>query len=273
MTMAVITLTTDFGSSTPAVGSLHGAIWRAAPGARIVDLTHEIPPRDQIAAQVVLENVLPYFPDGTIHMAVVHTTAYSGARALAGRLGPMFFVGPDTGLVTPLLERAEANRWKIEIYHASREAYSPAGSEPAHTVFAPLAAHLALGLPLDALGERINNPLRTSIPAPDMLEDGWRGQVIQVDHFGNLAANIRRAHLEGMGAVLVRVGGRVIEGLSSTFGDGRPGDLIAMIDSTQHLSICVVNGSAASFLNAGPGDTIEVHSLKPSPPGAGSAYN
>ena len=260
--MSVITLTTDFGSSASDAGVLSGVIWKTDPEARIVELTHDIPPQDILAAQIILENAAPFFPEGTVHMVVVDPGVGTERRPIAARLGPHFFVGPDNGLVTPLLERAEANRWTIEVYHLNRPEYwLPEISSIFHgrDIFAPVAAHLAHGTPPSALGERINNPIRASVPVPELLDDGWRGQVVQIDHFGNLSVNIKRGHLEGLGPVEVRVGGQTVEGLSRTFGESQPGDLVALIDSSDRLSISVVNGSAAERLKARSGSPVEVH--------------
>lgn len=259
--MTIVTLTTDFGIGDFGAGLMPGVIWKIAPDARIVTLTHAIPPQDILAAQVILGNTFSYFPDGTVHVAVVDPGVGTQRRAIAARIGSQFFVGPDNGLITPLLEQAEANRWTVEIYHTNRPAYwLPVVSHIFHgrDIFAPVAGHLARGVPLAELGDRINDPVRASIPSPVMVESGWRGQVIQIDHFGNLSVNIQRGHLEGAGALQILINNAVIPGLSRTFGDGKPGDLIAMIDSSNRLSICVVNGSAAERLNAHPGNVVEI---------------
>jgi hypothetical protein len=262
--MTVITLTTDFGSGDYAIGQMKGIIAGITPSAQLVDLTHEIPRHDILAAQFELEHAVPYFPAGSIHVVVVDPGVGTARRAIAARLGMQFFVGPDNGLLTPLLEQAEASGWPVEIVHANRPAYwrqRVSAIFHGRDIFAPLAGYLAQGVLLAELGQAIDDPIRARIPAPEKLENGWRGQIIQVDHFGNLAANIRGFHLEGMGAIQISIGGARVRGLSRTFGDGKPGDLIAMIDSSNHLSICVVNGSAAQHLNAGPGEPIEVRPL------------
>lgn len=264
--MSIITLTTDLGSSTSYAGALYGLIWQTSPAARIVDLTHEIPPGDILAAQVVLENAVPYFPPGTIHVAAVAAAAALDTeppRVLAARLGELFFIGSDNGLITPMLEQAEADRREVEIYAASFPDFSTGGGEllpgaSLHGACAMLAARLANGALPETLGQRLNAPVRVSTPEPTMLDDGWRGQVVQVDHFGNLTTNIRPAHLEGMRRVEVALAGQEIRGLSKTFGDGQPGDLLALLDSSNRLSICVVNGSAAERLNAAPGDAVDI---------------
>ena len=267
--MSLITLTTDFRTSSPMVGQMHGAIRSIAPEVIIVDLTHEIPRGDCQAAQLALEDAAPYFPDGTIHLAIVDELGPGGKsdeviRPLIAQLGPQFFVGPDTGLITPLLQRAEANRWTAEVYHANQarywRAHHPEGAS-GRDIYAALAGHLAKGMPLSELGERINDPLRANLPEPEIAGNGWRGEVLLIDHFGNLSANLKAFHLEGMGRIRVTVGGITIDGLSRTFGDGKPGDLIAMIDSSNRLSISVVNGSAAQRLGVRTGDPIEVQPI------------
>ncbi len=256
--MTIITLTTDLGDSSPQAGALYGVIWKIAPGAQIVDLTHELAPGDILSGQVVLENALPYFPEDTIHMAAVASMQEQPVRVIAAQSGTFLFVGPDNGLITPLLEQAETDRETIEIYEAF---YSSVGSgskaAAMHTACAALAAQLANGMQPESLGKRVNNPQRANLPEPELLAAGWRGQVVQVDHFGNLTTNIRPAHLEGMHKVKIIVANQEIRGMAKTFGDGKPGDLIALIDSSNRLSICVVNGSAAEHLHAKAGDVVE----------------
>jgi S-adenosylmethionine hydrolase len=259
--MSVVTLTTDFGSGDYAIGQMKGVILGLAPEAKIVDLTHEIPRHNILAAQFELENAVPYFPAGTIHVVVVDPGVGTHRRAIAARLGEWFFVGPDNGLVTPLLEQAETYHQTVEMIHTNNPHYwrsKVSSIFHGRDIFAPIAGHLARGVLLNALGERINDPVRASIPAAEMQAEGWRGQVIQVDHFGNLAVNIKRSHLEGMGSVQVTIGGVAIHGLVRTFGESEPGELVAMIDSSDHLSICVVNGSAAENLSAQVGTPVEV---------------
>lgn len=261
--MSVITLTTDFGTANHAAGQINGILWRIAPEARLVELTHQIPPGDLLTAQILLDYSVPYFPEGTVHLVIIGASV-GNRRPIAARLGSQWFVGPDNGVITPLLERAEANRQTVEVFHANEPEYWLADQEPVvqwRDVLAPISAHLAHGVLGTGIGERINDPIRTSIPQPEVLENGWRGQVIQIDHFGNLAVNLKGYHLEGMGAVQVTINGIDINGLARTFGDGQPGDLIALLDSSNRLSICVVNGSAASRLNVQVGAPVEVQPI------------
>lgn len=259
--MSVVTLTTDFGIGDYGAGLLSGVIWKIAPDAKVVELSNGIPPQDIITAQVLLEYAFPYFPDGTIHLVVVDPGVGTNRRPIAARLGAQFFVGPDNGLLTPLLQRAEMDRAPIAIVHTNNPAYwLPDVSNIFHgrDIFASVTGHLARGVSLSVLGDPINDVVRWSIPAPEMVGEGWRGQVLQIDHFGNLSTNIRRGHLEGMGAVSVTIAGQSIAGLSQTFGDQPAGSLIALIDSSNRLCISVVNGSAAARLQARPDEAVEV---------------
>lgn len=263
--MKIITITTDFGQREGYVGVMKGVIFSIAPQVEIIDLTHEVPPQDILSGQIILDDSVPYFPAGTIHIAVVDPGVGTTRRPIAARLGEQYFVGPDNGLITPLLERAEADRLPVEIVRLTDPTYwlkDVSNVFHGRDIFAPVAAHIAAGVPLFEMGEQINDPVRLEMPEPVFLDNGWRGQVIQVDHFGNLATNLKAFHLDGMGAVAVYAAGKEIHGVSRTFGDGKPGDLLAIIDSSNRLSVCVVNGSAARAIPAGMGAVIEVRSVK-----------
>jgi len=124
-----------------------------------------------------------------------------------------------------------------------------------------VAAHLASGVPLNSVGSRITDPVLFPLSPVERTPNGLRGEIIHIDHFGNIATNIRQADLDGFGDVAVRVRGADIKGLVRTFGDRAPGDLIALINSEGGLSVSVVNGSSAKHLGAQVGDPIEVVGL------------
>jgi S-adenosylmethionine hydrolase len=125
-------------------------------------------------------------------------------------------------------------------------------------IFAPVAAHLASGIPLSSLGTSISDPVRINIPNPTRIPRGWLGQVIHIDHFGNLSTNLTISHLMPKKEVVVKIKGEQIAGLVSTFGERSVGSLVALLDSSASLAISVVNGSAAQVLNAVVGDKIEL---------------
>lgn len=260
--MTILTLMTDFGIKDGNVGVMKGVIWSIAPGVQIADLSHNISPQDVREAALILARSAPYFPDGTIHLVVVDPGVGTERRAMAARIGPYYFVGPDNGIITLLLERYGEG----EFYHLDRKQYwLPEISHVFHgrDVFAPSAAHLARGVPLSELGTRITDPVLLDLPQPARRPGGLRGEIIHIDHFGNIATNIRQEHLEGRLDLIVRYKSRELRGLVRTFGERQPGELVSLYGSTGNLLLCVVNGNAAQTLGASIGDPVEVDFVEP----------
>jgi S-adenosylmethionine hydrolase len=261
--MTVITLTTDFGSGDYEAGVLKGVIWKIAPTVNIADLSHEINPHDILEAALLLWRATPYFPDGTIHVAVIDPGVGTSRRGLAAQIGSQYFVGPDNGLFTLVASRARASQDIISFVHLDQPEYwLPEISPVFHgrDVFAAVAAHLGTGLPLDSLGKAIYDPIQLEIPEPVRTQTGWLGQVIHIDHFGNLSTNLNASHVINIKEVIITIEGKHIAGLASTFGERPVGTLITLLDSSGSLTISVVNGSAAQLLNAHQGDTVEIFS-------------
>jgi S-adenosyl-L-methionine hydrolase (adenosine-forming) len=259
--MPLITLTTDFGLKDGNVGVMKGVIWSIAPQAHIADLSHLIAPQNIPEAALILLRSAPYFPDGTIHVVVVDPGVGTARRPIAAQVGAQYYVGPDNGTLTLWLERAETRGLATRFVHLNRPAYWLA--EVSHVfhgrdIFAPVAAHLAAGTALNDLGEPFTEVVRLSLPRPQRTPAGWRGEIIHIDHFGNLAANIRQEHVSTQGNVTVSVGGVKVDGMVRTFGERPAGDLVALWGSTGNLIISVVNGSAAGRLNVGVGDSVEM---------------
>jgi S-adenosylmethionine hydrolase len=259
--MSFITLLTDFGIRDGAVGLMKGVIWRIAPDAKIADLSHTVGPQDLQAATMVLHDAAPYFPEGTIHVVVVDPGVGTERRSLAARFGPHYFVGPDNGVCTPLLARAEKDGERIEVVALDKpEFWLPEISDVFHgrDVYAPVGAYLASGVPLSELGTPIDDPVRLTLPQPVRTSNGLRGEVTFIDDFGNLHTNLLRHHLAEWDAVIVRLGGTEISGLTRTFGEQPPGTLIALYGTEHDLNVAVVNGNAQVHLQATVGDPVEV---------------
>ena len=125
-------------------------------------------------------------------------------------------------------------------------------------IFSPVAAHLANGTPLEDLGDPMDDAVRLTIPQPQRTEYGWRGAILQVDHFGNMATNLQAGHLQPMDRARICFGGTRVARLVRTFGEGEPGELIAMLDSSGQLSLCVNGGSAAQVFGAENDTTVDV---------------
>lgn len=263
--MPILTLTTDFGLKDGNVGVMKGVIWSICPAAEIADLSHLITPQNIREAALILARSATFYPKGTVHVVVVDPGVGTSRRPMAARIGDWFYVGPDNGTITLLMQRAEKEGWASEFYELDNPKYwLPEVSHVFHgrDIFAPSAAHLASGVPLATLGSRISDPVLLELPQPQRGERGWRGEIIHVDHFGNLASNIRVEHLGAdlyqKQGFIIRLGSAEIKGLVDTFGERPEGELIALLGSTGNLVISVVNGSAAARLNARVGDRIQV---------------
>jgi S-adenosylmethionine hydrolase len=263
--MSIITLITDFGLKDGNVGVMKGVILGIAPRVQIVDLSHIIQPQDILEAGLVLRRSAPYFTAGTIHVVVVDPGVGTQRRPMAVRIGDQSFVGPDNGTVTMLVEYGQARNWQMEFYHLDRqETWLDPVSHVFHgrDIFAPVAAHLANGVPLVELGTPISDPVLLSLPKPMPTSTGWVGEVIHIDHFGNISTNIGEQHLSSPD-VRVRIGGVVLDGLVRTFGERKPGDLVALFGSTGSLIISEVNGNAANRLNIQVGAAVTVEQQSP----------
>jgi S-adenosylmethionine hydrolase len=259
--MTVITLLTDFGLRDGYVGVMKGVILGIASQVQIADITHAIQAQDVREGAFALGRCAAYFPPGTIHVAVVDPGVGTRRRGLAARLGEQFFVGPDNGLFTLLYQQAQQRGDPIELVHLTQTRYwLPRLSSVFHgrDVFAPVAAHLANGIPLAELGPYIHDPVLLDIQQPERIPGGWRGQVVVVDNFGNLSTNLTQEHLQNMDNTCVRIAGRAIVGMVKTFGEAEAGVLVAMFGEENDLAIAVVNGNAAEELGAEVGTAVEV---------------
>ena len=263
--MPVISLMTDFGIKDGTVGVMKGVIWNICPSAQISDLSHMIQPQNIQEAAYILARSVTYFPKGSIHMVIVDPGVGTKRRPMAAKIGDWFFVGPDNGTISAWLERAEFSSWGVECVELNHIKYwLPGVSFTFHgrDIFSPVAAHLANGVLLGELGTQFADPVRIDLPKPRRTESGWRGEVVHIDHFGNIATNIRMEHLDSAignkRAITVRLNGIVIQGLVDTFGDRPVGKIVALMGSTGNLGISVVNGNAAARLGVKIGDEILV---------------
>ena len=271
--MKFITLVTDFGLQDGYAGILKGVIWNIFPGVQIADLSHDIAPQDILGGSLVLERSTPFFPPGTVHIGVIDPGVGTSRRPIAALIGDFYFIGPDNGLIGLLIEHAHRHSAAIEIVHLTQPRFwLDEVSQVFHgrDIFAPVGAYLAKGCSLSELGEIIHDPGTLQIPQPNPQDNGWRGEVIHIDHFGNLATNIKLNHLRSFDLSLghskqpsgvrakVHFGEHTIDGLSHTYGDSESGQLIALMDSANRLSISIVNGNAAQRLEAHVGEVVEI---------------
>ncbi len=203
--MTTLTLMTDFGIKDGNVGVMKGVIWNICPEAHIADLSHVVGPQNIPEAALILARSVAFFPAGTVHVVVVDPGVGTPRRPMAARLGDSFYVGPDNGIITMWLERALAATETCEFVQLEDPKYRlPVVSHVFHgrDIFAPAAGHLACGVPLASFGRTFSDPVTLQLPKPVQIAHGLRGEVIHIDHFGNIASNIR---IENLGEALSRM--------------------------------------------------------------------
>ncbi|MCA1993410.1 MAG: SAM-dependent chlorinase/fluorinase [Coleofasciculus sp. S288] len=242
----IVTLLSDFGLSDVYVGVMKGVIAQINPTLTVVDLTHQIPPQSIAVARFNLMNAYPYFPAGTVHVAVVDPGVGSQRRAIALQLNAGFLVGPDNGLFSGVLSQNSVVA-AVELtnpkYWRTR---TPSTTFHGRDIFAAIGAHLATGVPLEQLGEVIDSStlVELAIPEPTATATGIAGCIQYVDHFGNLMTNIAAADVRGKTWSVV-VSDLIIPA-SQTYSDRSLGDIVALIGSHGWVEIAV-NGGSAQF--------------------------
>lgn len=261
--LRTVTLLTDFGTADGFVAAMKGVILSMAPEARLVDAGHDVAAGDVEAAAWALDQYVFLYPDGTVHVVVVDPGVGTARRALAAAVDGRYLVAPDNGVATRVFRRAERVD-VVAIENAELLRAEVSSTFHGRDVFAPAAAHLALGGALELLGPSVAEPLRLGLPEPRLVE-GRRGAparaegtVVHVDRFGNLITDISGAWLR-TGSWVVRVGegraGTAIP-LRRTYGDVRPGAAAAVIGSAGTLEVAVREGSATRTLGAGRGARV-----------------
>ena len=256
--MGVITLTTDFGTRDYYVGTMKGVILRIDPDAQIVDVTHEIEKQDITEAAIILRSARGYFPDGTVHVAVVDPGVGGSRRPVVVESAGQFFVGPDNGIFSVVLE-PDHRAWELTETRYRLDLVSD--TFHGRDIFAPAAAHLGLGLSPRSLGPPVEQLVRLTPRQPISFSNRILGEVVHVDSFGNLITNVSMARLEetvGSQSVMIRISGRTVRGISRTYTDVDPGELVAVIGSTDLLEIAVRDGNAHRKLGVGRGDPLEL---------------
>lgn len=259
--MSFLTLTTDFGTKDGFVGTMKGVIWKICPQVQIADISHEISPQNVTEGAIALWRAYPFFPDGTVHVFVVDPGVGTQRRAIAAKLGTQYYIGPDNGLLTPIIEDAEAKGQTVEFVHMTNPKYwLPDVSHTFHgrDIFSPAGAWLANGVDLHELGPVITDPMRRPLPKPQKTDTGWLAQIMVVDAFGNCTTNLPAAEVAGAADIQFKAGGQVVDGLVTSYGHCNPGDLVALVDSESFVEIAEVNGSAARRLGLRVGDPVEV---------------
>ena len=256
----IVTLTTDFGLRDAYVAEMKGVMLGIAHTARqslqLVDITHDIERHDITEGALALEAAAPFFPSGTVHLAVVDPGVGTARRGMALMAGDQVFVGPDNGLFTPFLE---GNNWRaFDLEAPDYRLRVVSRTFHGRDVFAPAAAHLAVGVDAGRLGPPISDPVRLAWPEVREVTGSVAGAVVHTDRFGNLITSIHARSVEPLDRRLtVRVGGREVP-LVGTYGDLQPGRPGALVGSGGRLEIAVREGSAETLLRARRGTPVVV---------------
>jgi S-adenosylmethionine hydrolase len=246
----IITLTTDFGERDPYVAMMKGVVLSINPWARIVDITHGISAGSIQEGSTIIEEAFRYFPPGTIHVGVVDPGVGGKRRPIAVVAEGHFFVGPDNGLFWPIIDVHPPT----EVIHLTEKRYwmdTISSTFHGRDIFAPVAAHLSRGIDPYLLGEKIDNPITLGHPSVRREHDLLVGEVIRVDHFGNLITNITGEELSELPSsenLVVTIGGLALKGIRTTYGDVSEGEPLALMGSSSLLEIAVNRGSAVEKL-------------------------
>lgn len=254
-----IALITDFGLQDSYVGVMKGVIASLSPAAQFIDLTHSIPPQDCYAARFALLSAYPYLPPGTVYLVVVDPGVGTQRRAVAVQTSQGFLVGPDNGVLSgvlasePLLnavELANADYWRVP---------QPSATFHGRDIFAPAAAHLANGVPIDRLGPTVNPQSLIQLPLmmPTVTTTGWEGAVQYIDRFGNAATTIPASAVPlGNGHLTV---GQLTLPIYKTYGEVSPGEGLALVGSHGFVEIAVNQGSAQQCFGLAVGDRVIIN--------------
>jgi S-adenosyl-L-methionine hydrolase (adenosine-forming) len=262
-----ITFLTDFGLQDDFVGTCHGVMKRIAPEVEIIDITHGIAPQGVLQGALTLANTLPFMPEG-VHLAVVDPGVGGSRRALALRDGQgRVHVGPDNGLLIPAAEKLGGIAEAHELVNPEYALESVSRTFHGRDLFAPAAAHIALGVPLAELGPPIDPDAlaRLDVPQPQIGTSRIHCTVVSIDRFGNVQLNLDRSHLEAAEIVPgtrieLQVGPeRYYAVAARTFADARPGDIILYEDAYRNLSVAISGGNAAAMFGIREGQAMRIH--------------
>lgn len=251
----LIVLLSDFGTRDWYVPVLKGVILSRAPAVRLVDLTHEIPPQDILAGAFTLAATAPWFPKGAVFLCVVDPSVGSRRVLLAARADGQFFVGPDNGLLGLTLERATQ---ATIVQLTQRRFWLTPISRTFHgrDILAPVAAHLATGGRLAALGRSVRQTAPLLLPRVQQRDRTVTGEIVHIDAFGNLITNLDAARwLSRRGSL--RFHRRHVPWVSS-YSEGEPEQLIALVNALGLVELAIREGSAAWSVNAKRGDKVEL---------------
>lgn len=256
----IITLTTDFGASSPYVAAMKGVILSINPSARLLDLSHAIPPQHVGHAAFFLKSAIPCFPPGVIHVVVVDPGVGSERALLYVEVDGHRLLAPDNGCWTALLPAGTPPDRVITLTESSYWRHPVSATFHGRDILAPVAGHLSLEIDPREMGPPAAKFVRLELPAPCAVANGVAGEVLFIDHFGNVITNIPADRVrQPPDAILFgkRSSRRLVRWVR-TYADAAPGDLVALVSSDGLLEIAIVNGNAAAKMGAAVGTAVTV---------------
>ncbi|HAN05478.1 MAG TPA: hypothetical protein DCW72_06750 [Elusimicrobia bacterium] len=249
-----IALLSDFGTHDPFVGAMKGVLLSKAPGLTIIDITHQIPPQDIQTAAFYLMAATPYMPKGTLFMCVVDPTVGTGRGIVWARTENHQFIAPDNGLISWVDQKERIVEARF-ISNSSLFMENISSTFHGRDIMAPVAAAIAKGLPEKKIGPLFPAYRRFPFPAPVKAGNRITGQVIAIDHFGNVVTNIKRDYLSAR--AVFNIADRMIKGLKLTYASVPEGEALALVGSFGFLEFSVRNGSFARTFDVKIGSVVE----------------
>ncbi len=250
----IITLTTDFGDRDGYVSVMKGVILSINPRVRLVDISHAVAAQHIDTAAFIVHRSYRYFPAGTIHVIVVDPEVGSERKILAVFAGGHFFIAPDNQVLKYIFFEHETST-VIEVLNKKYFLENISTTFHGRDIFAPVAAHLSLGIPINKFGSITQNFQRATINAPIISANQITGTIIYIDRFGNCITNIRHEEVAGK-QFSVSCGNVTINQLSTCYAEVEPGTALILIDSFGMLEIAVRNGNAQQTLNIQMNDPV-----------------
>ncbi len=261
MARPTIALLSDFGLRDHYVGAMKGVILTICPDVTLVDISHDVPAHDVLTAGLELAAVYRLFPVGTIFLVVVDPDVGSARRGLAADTGDYRFVAPDNGVLTAVFQESPPKR-VVELTERRYARPTVSRTFEGRDRFAPAAAWLGKNIQLTGLGRPATDYQMLDIPVPDTAGGAVAGQILRVDHFGNLVSNIDRKTFESFaqagGDIQIKIGPHTVGRLVETYADIGADEVCALFGSTEHLEFSAKASSAVGRLDVDRGAPVVV---------------
>ncbi|MDD2804666.1 MAG: SAM-dependent chlorinase/fluorinase [Elusimicrobiales bacterium] len=249
-----VALLSDFGTNDPFVAAMKGVLLSRAPGLTIIDITHQVPPQDVQTAAFYLMTAIPYMPKGTLFMTVVDPTVGTGRGIVWAKTADHQFIAPDNGLISWVEQKEKILEARF-ISNSSLFMDTISSTFHGRDIMAPVAAAIAKGLPEKKIGPVFNDYRRLPFPQPVRAGNRVTGQVIAIDHFGNVVTNIKRDYLSAR--AVFNLAGRMLKDLKLTYASVPEGEALAVIGSFGFLEFSVRNGNFARTFDVKIGSPVE----------------